>query len=139
MSTVSITPTAASTQGPWGRGLGLCSGQREPDYDLLQPFETMPEEISGSTVWVKEELSQNTGRWLYHFTEDQVKHVIAAVRDIENRGFQLSEVDKTTFELPSPFKDFLYRIRDQLINGIGFVVLRGLPVESWTTRQASIA
>ncbi|KAK1526849.1 taurine catabolism dioxygenase TauD [Colletotrichum paranaense] len=139
MSTVSITPTAASTQGPWGRGLGLCSGQREPDYDLLQPFETMPEEISGSTVWVKEELSQKTGRWLYHFTEDQVKHVIAAVRDIENRGFQLSEVDKTTFELPGPFKDFLYRIRNQLINGIGFVVLRGLPVESWTTRQASIA
>ncbi|KAL2880562.1 hypothetical protein SGCOL_003933 [Colletotrichum sp. CLE4] len=139
MSTASIRAIAAPTQGNWGRGLGLCSGQREPEYDLLQSFDAMPQEVSGPTVWTKEELDRDTGRWLYHFTEEQIRHISAAVHEIEAGGLQLSEVNKSTFKLPNPFVDFLDRIRDQMINGIGFSVLRGLPVDCWSTRQASIA
>ncbi|KAI8235334.1 Taurine hydroxylase-like protein SAT17 [Colletotrichum sp. SAR 10_99] len=138
MSTITAAPETTTLQ-TWGYGLGLSSGQREPEYDLLEPYESMPEAIVGRTVWTKEDLEADTSRWLRDFTPDEVTHIESAVHDIEKNNLQLSEVDKSTFILPTSFAYTLASVRDELINGIGFVVLRGLPVHSWTTRQASIA
>ncbi|KAF4830874.1 Taurine hydroxylase-like protein SAT17 [Colletotrichum tropicale] len=138
MSTITAAPETTTLQ-TWGYGLGLSSGQREPEYDLLEPYKSMPEAIVGRTVWTKEDLEADTSRWLRDLTPDEVTHIESAVHDIEKNNLQLSEVDKSTFILPTSFVYTLASVRDELINGIGFVVLRGLPVHSWTTRQASIA
>ncbi|KAI8265351.1 Taurine hydroxylase-like protein SAT17 [Colletotrichum sp. SAR11_239] len=138
MSTITAAPETTTLQ-TWGHGLGLSSGQREPEYDLLEPYESMPEAIVGRTVWMKEDLEADTSRWLRVFTPDEVIHIESSVHDIEKNNLQLSEVDKSTFILPTSFAYTLASVRDELINGIGFVVLRGLPVHRWTTRQASIA
>ncbi|KAF4932447.1 Taurine hydroxylase-like protein SAT17 [Colletotrichum fructicola] len=138
MSTITAAPET-TTLHTWGYGLGLSSGQREPEYDLLEPYESMPEAIVGRTVWTKEDLEADSSRWLRVFSPDEVTHIESAVHDIEKNNLQLSEVDKSTFILPKSFAYTLASVRDELINGIGFGVLRGLPVHSWTTRQASIA
>ncbi|KAF4871860.1 Taurine hydroxylase-like protein SAT17 [Colletotrichum siamense] len=138
MSTITAAPETTTLQ-TWGHGLGLSSEQREPEYDLLEPYESMPEAIVGRTVWMKEDLEADTSRWLRVFTPDEVIHIESSVHDIEKNNLQLSEVDKSTFILPTSFAYTLASVRDELINGIGFVVLRGLPVHRWTTRQASIA
>jgi hypothetical protein len=126
-------------QEAWGQGLGLCSGQREPEYDLLTPFEDMPEQITGRTVWTKEQLEQESNRWLRHFSNEEVDQIEQAIRDVESKGLQLADVDRATFVLPNDLTSALAQVRDELINGIGVAILRGLPVQNWTTRQASIA
>ncbi|KAH8655495.1 hypothetical protein BX600DRAFT_385354 [Xylariales sp. PMI_506] len=130
---------AVSAEQPWGQGLGLSSGQREPEYDLLVPYSSMPEKIVGRTVWTKEELEKEPERWIRQFSKVEVEQIEEAIRNIEAKGLQLAEVDRSTFVLAPAFVEALTTVRDELINGIGFVVLRGLPVHSWTTRQASIA
>lgn len=123
----------------FGHGLGLSSGQREPTYDLLAPFSDFPEEITGRTVWTKEELSgAGQTRWLRHFSQDEIAEIEAAIAGVEAKQLVLSEVDQATFPLPK-FMATLKMVRDELINGIGFFVFRGLPVDRWTVRQISIA
>ncbi|KAJ5669537.1 Taurine hydroxylase-like protein SAT17 [Penicillium macrosclerotiorum] len=132
---LTITPTETI----WGHGIGLSSGQREPQYELLTPFESMPEKMTGRTVWTKEDLEKNESHWIRPFSPEEVLHIEAAIKDAESKNLQLSEIDQSSFPLPPEFKASLAEVRDELINGIGFCVLRGLPVRSWTTRQASIA
>lgn len=131
------TTLRASTQ--WGHGQGLSSGQREPEYHLLVPFESMPNRITGRTVWAKEDIEKESSRWLRPFTQEEVEHVEKAIHHIESERLSLASVNRDSFPLPDTFKAVLAKCRDELINGIGFVVLRGLPVHNWSTRQASIA
>ncbi|EPE05885.1 taurine catabolism dioxygenase [Ophiostoma piceae UAMH 11346] len=137
-----FTMTATIASQPairnWGRGLGLCSGQMEPVYDLLEPLESIPD-IKGRTVWTREEMEADPGRWLRAFTADEVTHIKEAVRAFDAMGLSLAKVDRTTFFLPAPLAAVLAKVRDEVINGVGFAVLRGLPVESWTGRQSAIA
>lgn len=123
----------------WGHGLGLSSGQREPIYDLLTPFQSMPKEMTGRSIWTKEELQNEPGRWIRCWNSSEVKQIEQAIQHVEKQKLPLAEVDRSTFRLPADLAATLSEVRDELINGIGFVVLRGLPVQSWTTRQASIA
>ncbi|KAJ4362455.1 hypothetical protein N0V83_010548 [Neocucurbitaria cava] len=129
----------SATEHVWGQGLGLSSGQREPEYNLLVPYEEMPEVITGPTAWTKEELEASHERWLRPFTEVEVDQIEQAIHQVESRQLQLAEIDRSTFVLPDHLATALTKVRDDLINGIGFVVLRGLPVHKWTTRQSSIA
>jgi Taurine catabolism dioxygenase TauD, TfdA family len=128
----SMTPTE------WGLGKNIASGQMEPIYDLLSSYDQIPKEIKGRTVWTKEELENNKSRWIRVFTESEVSEIEAAINVFETQQFQLADVSKSTFPLPN-LSVSLLPVRDEVINGIGFVVLRGLPVKKWTTRQASIA
>lgn len=123
----------------WGHGLGLSSGQREPEYGLLTPYESMPKQISGRTVWTKEELMADTSRWIRPFTDIEIRHIQTAVQTIESQDLDLSQINRSTFPLPPTLILVLEETRDELINGIGFFVLRGLPVNKWTVRQSSIA
>jgi hypothetical protein len=123
----------------WGHGLGLSSGQREPEYDLLVPYDDLPEEIKGPTVWTKEELEITPERWLRRFSDEEVEYIEKAIHQVEFKGLELAQIDSASFVLPSSLVASLAQTRDSLINGIGFVVLRGLPVERWTVRQSSIA
>jgi hypothetical protein len=123
----------------WGQGLGLSSGQREPEYDLLVPYDDLPEEMTGPTVWTKEELEITPERWLRQFSNEEVEYIEKAIHQVESKGLELAQIDSASFALPSTLVASLAQTRDSLINGIGFVVLRGLPVEKWTVRQSSIA
>jgi hypothetical protein len=123
----------------WGRGLGLSSGQREPEYDLLVPYDDLPEEMTGPTVWTKEELEITPERWLRRLSNEEVEYIEKAIHQVESEGLDLGQIDSASFVLPSSLVASLAQTRDSLIKGIGFVVLRGLPVERWTVRQSSIA
>ncbi|KAK2751863.1 taurine catabolism dioxygenase TauD [Colletotrichum kahawae] len=98
----------------------------------------MPEAVVGRTVWKKEDLEADTSRWLRFFTPDEVTHVESAIHDIEKNNLQLSEVDKSTFILPASLASTLASVRDELINGIGFIVLRGLPAQTYHSDESDI-
>lgn len=54
------------------------TGQHPPIYDLLQPYENFPKEISGPTVWKPEEYVDNPEKWTHRFTEEEIAELSQA-------------------------------------------------------------
>jgi hypothetical protein len=90
----------------------------------------MLQEIHGRTLWTKEELTQDTSRWIYIFTNIEIHHMEQAIKDIEAKFLQLAEVDPSICPLPSDLVEDPSKVRDELINGISFTIIRGSPVHS---------
>jgi hypothetical protein len=51
------------------------SGQFDPEYALLKPYEQFPQEITGPTVWKADEYAKNTERWTHYFSEEELKEL----------------------------------------------------------------
>ena len=82
---------------------------------------------SDPAVWYSAEFAE-TGEWIFEFQDRHIVELEKAVAGTLN--FPIAELQKTKFDLPQ-FGWELRRIRDTLIEGRGFHVLRGLPVDSW--------
>lgn len=53
------------------------SGQHEPLYDLLRPYEDFPKQITGPTVWTTEQYRTNPETWTHRFTEEELNELSA--------------------------------------------------------------
>lgn len=51
------------------------SGQFDPNYDLLKPYEEFPKEITGPTVWKAEEYAKSPETWTHYFAEEELKEL----------------------------------------------------------------
>lgn len=54
------------------------TGQHEPLYDQIVPYEKFPKQITGPTVWNPEEYRSNPEQWTHQFTEDQIAELSTA-------------------------------------------------------------
>ena len=89
----------------------------------------LPPEICDASVWYGPELAQRD-EWIVRLTETEIAEVETAVEKHQSAiGVQ---------ELPS-LGPKLLTILEDVINGRGFVLIKGLPVERWTRREAAIA
>lgn len=79
-------PIQAQSSGPWkGKNDDAprdifpdgirTSGQHNPLYDALRPYEDFPKEITGRTVWQKEEFENHPERWTHRFTPEEVEEL----------------------------------------------------------------
>lgn len=51
------------------------SGQVEPNFDQLKPYDEFPKEITGKTVWHAEDYKNNPEKWTHRFTEEEVQEL----------------------------------------------------------------
>ena len=54
------------------------SGQNEPVYSVIQPYDNFPKQITGQTVWTADEYKNNTEKWTYIFSDEEVAEIEAA-------------------------------------------------------------
>jgi hypothetical protein len=54
------------------------SGQHEPIYSKIQPYEVFPKEIVGPTVWKKDDYQNKPEKWQHSFTESEISELGAA-------------------------------------------------------------
>lgn len=87
--------------------------------------------------WYPEDL-KGTDAWIYRLSAEEIAEVEAAVAGIEARGLELRDVGKDDFPLPTLLLG-LAEIRDEIVNGRGFAVIRGLPVDGRSRFQAAAA
>ena len=90
---------------------------------------------SDPAVWYSAEFAE-TGEWIFEFQDRHIVELEKAVAGTLN--FPIAELQKTKFDLPQ-FGSELRRIRDTLIEGRGFHVLRGLPVDFWSREVSARA
>ena len=89
--------------------------------------------LTGPAVWTGASFA-NDRRWVHELTPAQVGALDAALETLEARGRGFPDFGKADFPLPS-LADDIARWSDELENGRGFLLLRGLPVARYSDAQ----
>ena len=92
--------------------------------------------VGGPAVWSAEDLARRSD-WLHVLDEDEVAGLSEAADAFAASGRGLLELDRDGFALSAPLTATLARIRSQIIDGLGFVQIRGLPIGRFGRRKAA--
>ncbi|KAE8857932.1 hypothetical protein PTNB73_09180 [Pyrenophora teres f. teres] len=114
------------------------SGQHEPIYSLLRPYSDFPTQITGPTAWSKADYKDNPERWTHFFSSSEVAEISEAAERFIASGTPLTGITKALFPLPQ-FCQFLDPLRRELVDGKGFILFKGLPVQEWGNKKSAVA
>ena len=92
--------------------------------------------IEGPTAWRGADLAHDSS-WRITLDPAQRKELEGAVRDVRARGLDLGQVHRADFPLPG-LEPIIDGWRRELQEGRGFLVLRGIPVESWGDEDSAL-
>lgn len=94
--------------------------------------------VQGPSVWAGPDMAKREAEWTYVLTPSDIAEVEAALASVTARGLDIAAIRKDDFPLPR-FGAALDRLRDEVLNGRGFVRLRGVPVENRPIRESATA
>ncbi len=86
--------------------------------------------LTGPAAWVGADLAHENC-WLHRLSAQQVAEIDAALAEVRRRNLSFPQFSAADFPLPT-LQAELARHAEELENGRGFVVLRGLPVERYS-------
>jgi len=89
----------------------------------------MPPRITDASAWTGPAMAAD-GAWLQTLTAAEVAEIEAASRALLDRGADLARLQPQDFVLPT-LGPRLAQLLHELLEGRGFVLLRGLPVLRW--------
>src|SRR4051812_24000440 len=92
-----------------------------------RPVSTRPL-VEGPSAWVGADMRKREAEWTYRLSPSDVAEIETAVAAVEARGLEIADIRRADFPLPTvgPVLDGL---RADVLDGRGFVLLRGMPVE----------
>jgi len=97
-----------------------------------KPFNT-------EAAWRGEDLVAQPQKWTHRLTGAEIAEIDRAIAAVRSAGTPLDRISPATFELPT-LGPRLQRVLDrQLLNGLGFWLVQGLPVERYSIEEAAIA
>ena len=94
--------------------------------------------VEGPQVWRGPDLAARSDEWTYQLSKDEVAELDAAVDDAQSRQRAILDIRRDNFQLPL-LGAKLDRIQDALQRGVGFALLRGIPVERYGMERSAIA
>ena len=113
----------------------LAPGAAAPTQQAAMP----PGRIDGPSAWRGDELAAQPERWLFRIDEEDQLELERAVKGLQQRSVPFHEISPETFPLPRLGSHIKTLLHDQLLNGLGFVLMRGLPVDRWSHEQSATA
>ncbi|KIW24569.1 uncharacterized protein PV07_10277 [Cladophialophora immunda] len=114
------------------------SGQHPPLYDQLYPYSAFPKTISGPTVWSNEDYASHPETWTHVFSDAEINELSAAADNFMAQGLPLTGINPSNFPLPS-MSAALKSMRNELLNGKGFILYKGFPVQQWGSHKSAVA
>ncbi|PHQ67991.1 MAG: taurine catabolism dioxygenase TauD [Sneathiella sp.] len=81
-------------------------------------------------------MAKNTDIWLVHLSEDEIVELENAAEAFQSRSLDLGAITIGDFHLPTLGRR-LSDLRKTLMHGIGFEVLRGLPIKKYSQKTAA--
>jgi Taurine catabolism dioxygenase TauD, TfdA family len=94
--------------------------------------------IEGSAAWQGLDL-RNTGDFTHRLTDAEITEIDAAVQAIRRQDIDHIAIDRHNFELPQLGKRLSLIRDDVLLQGRGFMVIRGVPVERYSIEEVAAA
>jgi len=104
------------------------------DHSILQG---LPPKIEGPSAWYGPDLEKRRD-WLEFLSSTEIAEVEAAVKRLATESSDITSIVSEDFPLPR-LSSRLRNLVDEVLNGRGFVMLRALPVETWTNLESAIA
>ena len=89
--------------------------------------------ITGPEAWLGRDMASSTA-WIHRVSATAIDEMDAALRNVQRRGLAWPKFGREDFPLPTFSRD-LAAILDELENGRGFVLVRGIPVERYTDEE----
>jgi len=84
--------------------------------------------IDGPSAWTGADFRRREAEWSYRPAPPQIAEIEAALRAVRERGLDITDIRRADFPLPT-LGPVLDRLRTEVLDGRGFVLLRGMPVE----------
>ena len=101
---------------------------------LSSPLPPMPGgPITGPDAWRADEMRERDD-WVHVLSESEIAEIDAAIEAVDIDDRPIAGMGRGDFHLPR-FGQVLDAIREELVRGRGFVLIRGLPVERYSTRR----
>ena len=97
----------------------------------------MPPEVQDRSAWYGSEMVGRTD-WIERLNKAEIAEVERAVEALEESRVDLATITAEDVSLPT-LAPRLQRLLDEVLNGRGFVLIKGLPVERWTKHEAAVA
>jgi len=94
------------------------------------------DKLTGPAVWKGAEIAADD-RWIYHLTEADIAGLEAMLASVEAQGLSLQHLTSDHVSI-GPVASTLDAIANDLEHGLGFSLMRGLPVERYTEEQLNI-
>lgn len=107
----------------------------KPHPQNRKPAKLM-EPIIDPAGWYPSELKKED--WTYILNSEEISEILSAVAHVEKAGVELKDISSQNFPLPT-LHPRLEAIRNDVMLGRGFTLLRGLPVEKLSLWQTAAA
>ena len=98
----------------------------------------LPRFDKSPAAWLGPEMARHPERWTWELTPGQVADLDEAVARLDGAGRDIVSITAADAPLPHAAAR-LAEVKRDLLFGIGFCLIRGVPVERYTLRQAAIA
>ena len=96
-----------------------------------------PRAATGTGAWYGADLARDR-RWELHLSAAEIAEIDAAIAVFRNSGAPMQEISERAFPLPT-LGPRLKSLLGELLEGRGFFMLRGLPVERYGLEASAIA
>lgn len=110
---------------------------RQSLHYLARPHSSVPRApLGGPAAWRGEELADRPG-WRTRLSEAELAELDRALASVERGAKPLEALRREDFSLPT-LRTKIAEWSTQLREGLGVVVVEGLPVQRWTGREAEV-
>lgn len=99
-------------------------------------LDELPETITGPAAWLGTDMRARPDEWLVRLSDEDVADLERAAGQYLSLGRDVGEITADDFPLRT-FDGHLRELKQKLLHGIGFEVLRGLPVQRYDQRFAA--
>ena len=96
----------------------------------------LPKKFTGPTAWLGQDLQSKTDEWLLHFTSDEIVELERAADGFLEKNGEVADITKEEFSLPNQ-RNKLEEYKNALIDGRGFIVIRGLPIKNYSIKKSA--
>ncbi len=94
--------------------------------------------VEGPSAWFGPDLAQRPQDWIHTLSPAEAAEVEEAAAAVRARGLDIAAIRRSDFPLPTLGR-VLDRLRTEVLDGRGFVLLRGLPVEGRPIAESATA
>jgi hypothetical protein len=94
--------------------------------------------IEGPSAWVGADMRTREAEWSHRLSPSEVAEIETAVQAVQARGLDLTDIYREDFPLPT-LGPVLDQLRSDVLDGRGFVLLRGMPVENRPVAESATA
>jgi hypothetical protein len=98
----------------------------------------LPRPIEGPSAWIGADIRGREAEWSYRLSPSDIAEIEAALKSVQARGLDIAAIRRDDFPLPT-LGPVLDRLRAEVLDGRGFVLLRGVPVEDRPIAESAAA